>query len=647
MPSSLIQNRRSDVYMTETDLSAIVINTSTSTAGEVIVSSMGPTDVRLYNSYDGFRSKFGDADPFVSFTGYTARDYFREGNQLYAARAVGSGARYAAIALLRNQDTTLEFKPITGGVADPTNPDWNTFVTGTQQCVGLFYPDPGPGSYADNYAVQFVTKDPSTPTGINTDASDTGGVLVAGTYEYVLSSFGQSGETLASNPVTVVIAGGVTTGSIKIGWNLMPNAYGYYLYGRSSSGSGMGLIAQIGQGTQEFVDTGELVPDMSQKPITDPALAAKPSGIFTVNFYDTSINGSVPQESWDVSFFDSTDGTGTTTEMESRVNSFSSMMRYNSNLGTVIGTVNPQNLPVTNLAGGTSGAAPTSFTVANVWTTKFANRNLVPVRTLINGGVSDPVAQRAMDSLAQKRGDCVAMLDTPSDQQQAQQAINYRRAILNLNSNYSAIFSPDVLEADDRLQRSLLVPFSGWAAALCARTDKIANPAFSIAGLNRGLLDILGTRYTYEEPEMDNLEAAQVNYVRTLLGAGTALWEQRTLQNQASALSWLSVRRIANTIKTSMYFAGLYYLQEQNDEFTVRAILKTYETYLTSMVTARALSDFALVSDERNNTADMEIAGVRKVLVVLYPTIPIHELDLDFAITKRTVTVDEVVQTVG
>lgn len=644
---SLIQNRRSDVYMTETDLSSIVINTSTNTAGEVIVSAMGPTDVRLYNSYDGFVSKFGDADPLVSFTGYTARDYFREGNQLYACRAVGTGAKYAAVALLRNQDTSLEFKPITGGVTDPTFPDWDSFVTGTQQCIGLFYPDPGPGSYADDYAVEFVTQDPATPTGINTTAESTGGVLTAGTYEYSLASIGPNGETLASNPITVVIAGGVTAGAITIGWNLMPNAYGYYLYGRSTATPGMGLIAQIGQGTQQFVDTGELIPDMAKKPITDPAQAAVASPIFTVNFYNTALNPSVPLESWDVSFFDNNDGTGSTTEMEKRVNSFSSMMRYNSNLGTVIGAVNPQNLPETNLAGGTSGAAPTSYTVAQVWEKKFANRNIVPVRTLINGGIADPIAQRAMDSLATKRGDAVAMLDVPSDQQRSQQAINYRQVTLNLNTNYSALFSPDVLEADDRLQKSLLVPFSGWAAALCARTDKLANPAFSIAGLNRGLLDILGTRYIYEEPEMDNLEAAQVNYVRTLLGAGTALWEQRTLQNKASALSWLSVRRIANTIKTSMYFAGLYYLQEQNDEFTVRAMLKTYDTYLSTMVTARALSGYALVSDERNNTADMEIAGVRKVLVVLYPTIPIHELDLDFAITKRTVTVDEVVQTVG
>ncbi len=644
--ASLTQNRRSDVYMNEIDLSTIIINASSSTAGEVIVSSRGPTDVRLYNSYDGFRSKFGNANPLVSFTGYTARDYFREGNQLYACRAVSPDAMYSALLLVRNADGSLSLKPITAGVSDPNTPDWETLLSAGEQAIGLFWPDSGPGSYADTLAISFSTKDPATPTGLAVTSEATGGVIVAGTYKYVIAALGVNGETLASNPVTVVVAGAVTAGANVLNWDLMPNAFGYNIYGRTDDAS-FGLLTSLGQGTATFTDTGALIPDTAKQPITDPALVAAPSAIFTVNIFDTAVNSSVPQESWDVSFGDDTDGTGSTTEIEHRINAFSDLINYTSNLGTVLGAVNPQNLSRTNLAGGASGSAPTSYTIAAVWEQKFANKNIVPVRTLINGGVADPVAQRAMDSLAQKRGDAVAMLDVPSDSQKAQQAINYRNLVLNLNSNYSALFSPDVLEADEVLQKSLLIPFSGWAAALCARTDRLANPAFSIAGLNRGLLDILGTRYIYEEPEMDNLEAAQVNYVRTLLGAGTALWEQRTLQNKASALSWLSVRRIANVIKTSMYFAGLYYLQEQNDEFTVRALLKTYDTYLTTMVTARALSGYALVSDARNNTADMEIAGVRKVLIVLYPTIPIHELDLDFAITKRTVSVEEVVQTVG
>ncbi|MGF4020936.1 phage tail sheath subtilisin-like domain-containing protein, partial [Staphylococcus aureus] len=142
------------------------------------------------------------------------------------------------------------------------------------------------------------------------------------------------------------------------------------------------------------------------------------------------------------------------------------------------------------------------------------------------------------DSLAQQRGDCVALLDVPSNAQQFQQAINYRNLQLNLNSTYSALFAPDVLEADTINGKQQYVPFSGWAGALCARTDRVANPSFSPAGLNRGIVNVLGTRYTYDQGQMDALFQAQVNYTQTFVGQGIALWEQQTLAAQMSALSW-------------------------------------------------------------------------------------------------------------
>ncbi|WP_438451105.1 hypothetical protein, partial [Listeria monocytogenes] len=80
--------------------------------------------------------------------------------------------------------------------------------------------------------------------------------------------------------------------------------------------------------------------------------------------------------------------------------------------------------------------------------------------------------------------------------------------------------------------------FSGWAGALCARTDRVANPSFSPAGLNRGIVNVLGTRYTYDQGQMDALFQAQVNYTQTFVGQGIALWEQQTLAAQMSALSW-------------------------------------------------------------------------------------------------------------
>jgi phage tail sheath protein FI len=220
-------------------------------------------------------------------------------------------------------------------------------------------------------------------------------------------------------------------------------------------------------------------------------------------------------------------------------------------------------------------------------------------------------------------------------------AINYRNLQLNLNSTYSGLFSPDVLEADTINGQQQYVPFSGQAAARCAYTDSVANPSFSIAGLNRGLLSVLGTRYQYDQGEMDALFQAQVNYTQTFVGQGTALWEQQTLAAEMSALSWLSVRRIVNVIKVALYQFLLYSLQEPNDDFLGRQIVSSCSDYLQTIQNARGITAFTVVSDTSNNTAQDFNTGVRNVTVIIIPTIPVHIINLQVVISQQGVSFTE------
>ena len=108
--------------------------------------------------------------------------------------------------------------------------------------------------------------------------------------------------------------------------------------------------------------------------------------------------------------------------------------------------------------------------------------------------------------------------------------------------------------------------FSGWAASLCAYTDSVANASFSPAGLNRGLVNVLSTRYTYDDGQASNLYKAQINYTRTFTGAGIALWEQQTLQAKQSALSWLSQLQsvIMAAMQVMAVFIDRYMLREES-----------------------------------------------------------------------------------
>jgi phage tail sheath protein FI len=296
------------------------------------------------------------------------------------------------------------------------------------------------------------------------------------------------------------------------------------------------------------------------------------------------------------------------------------------------------------MTGGDSGTAPTSYDVINAWN-QFSNKQLYGVNLLINGGFSEVNVQKAMIALAEKRGDCVALLDVPSANQRWQSAIDYRNLSLNANTTYASLFCPDVYESDSINGKDLFVPFSGWAAALCAYTDSIADPSVSPAGLNRGILtDVLATRYTYDDSQASNLYKAQVNYTRTFVGAGIALWEQLTLQSKQSALSWLCVRRIINVIKVSLYNGLVPYLQERNDDFTARAIKAVCDEYLGQLKAARAISDFTVST--KTSTAEIN-SGVRRVTVVIIPMIPIHEIQLNVVISKQGATFEEVLSQVG
>lgn len=635
----------SKVIVQEINLSQVITSASTSVVAQAIVSTQGATVPVQFTNGQDYLAQYGNPNAQVSFDVYCALDYFSEGNQLWGLRVPGAGATYAAL-LMYYDGANIQLLPIAAGVLNPTEPDWAALlpVGGSNEAIGLWFPNKGPGSYGDNMAVQIVSANVVTPTGLGAVSAATGGTLVPASYEYQISALSAAGETVVSNPAAVVIAGVAVTNSVSLSWTSEAQATGYNIYGRTSAG--LGLLAQVGQGTTSFVDTGAMTPDVTKQPITSPANAAPPSPTFGINIYDVTQSTSFPVEQFSCSLVDFTDSTGTETEMEQRINPFSQYMQFTSNVPALLTVPPVTNAALTGLSGGNSGTAPTSLQVAGAWAT-FSNKQLYAINILLNSGHSSPDVQLAMDSLAQQRGDCVSMIDVPSASQQFQQAINYRNLNANLNSTYSALFAPDVLEADTINGKQQYVPFSGWAAALCARTDRVANPSFSIAGLNRGLINVLKTRFTYDDGQANALFDAQVNYTKTFIGQGIALWEQQTMAAQMSALSWVSVRRIVNVMKVALYQFLLFSLQEPNDDFLGRQIVGSCTDYLQSIQNARGISSFAVVSDTSNNTAQDFNSGIRNVTVIIIPVIPVHIINLQVVISKQGVTFTEALSQVA
>lgn len=635
---AILEQRASDVRLNEIDLSQVVTSNSATIAAQVVVSTQGPTEPTRYTNAQQYMNDFGIPNAQVSFDVYCGLDYFKEGNDLWAVRCVGAGALYSSV-LLYMDGTDMKMIGISAGVANPTNPDWNTLVPAPGNTpIALFYPNKGPGSYGQRYAVSINSNNIATPTGLTVTSATTGGSLPAATYSYQIAAIGVEGETLASSTVQVVIAGAGTTNRTILEWDLVENAIGYRIYGRTTAG--LGLLVELGQGVNTFSDTGVAVPDTTKQPITNPADAPPPDPEFTVNFYDLEQNTTIPVESFLCTLGYGTDADGNATELSERINPFSQYMKVSTNVPTLSSIPDVDDIAMTQLEGGNSGTAPTSFDVAAAWGV-FTNKQLYSINLMINSGHADPIVQKEMERIARTRGDTVAFLDVPSNQQQFQQAINYRNLDLNINSSYACLFCPDVLEADTINGKQQYVPLSGWAAALVARTNRVANPSFSIAGLNRGLLDVLKTRYTYDDAQATNLFKAQVNYPRTFIGQGIALWEQQTMLAKQTALSWFSVRNISNVIKVSLYRFGLYVIQEPNDDATRMQLVQSFSDYLETVKNARGISSYTVVCDNYNNPAAYVNSGILRATVIIVPTIPVHELRIDFVISKEGVSFTE------
>lgn len=632
-----LTRRASDVRITEIDLSSSIAINSNATAAFVGISSMGPTVPTFYSNFEDFRFDWGNPDASVSFDHYCAYEYFKEGNSLWAVRAVGTGALYAG-ASVKNTSAGATVVTALTGIADPRNPPWNTYVSAGEDALFSITSKRGPGSYGNNLAISIQSTSLDQVLNLNLTPSSSGGTLAANTYTYRIAAVGKGGEALSSASVATTIASG-TTNSVTLTWSAVAGAIGYYVYGRTGT---IFRLATVGATTLTYVDSGTATPDTNYSPITSVSGLPTQTGVFTLNVYDTSVSTSNPVESFTCSLKDQVDETGSQMEITQRVNPFSKYIHVESNVFSIITSplIIKSTSGLVNLGGGASGSAPTSSDITNALAL-FSNKELYTIDVFMNNGRSTAVIQRALDAMASTRSDAVAFLDTPSASQTAQAAVDYRNLTLNLNSSYSAIFSSDLLVSDSNNGKILYIPPSGAMAGLYARTSRLAQPWFSIAGLNRGVLNVLGVRQTYTPGDATLLFQNQVNYMRKFVGKGIPLWEQMTLYTKNSALQFLNVRFLCNVIKRSVYDYLLYGMQEPGDDILRKQLKFGLEDFLKLVQAARGISSYRVVIDDTNNPPALVNSGVLAIAVIIVPILAVREIQLSLVISKAGLTVTE------
>ena len=348
-----------------------------------------------------------------------------------------------------------------------------------------------------------------------------------------------------------------------------------------------------------------------------------------------------PVEKHRVSLFPQIDGNGRQLFIETEINSSANKseiirVRYNSLNGSakLVG-IPPQGTPIQYLSGGNDGILPSNVDIANAWEANFLSRRKVPCRIMINVGHSSPIVHQEIDSLCQRRYDCFGILDMPSDSQLALDAANYRNNILDINSSYTAIYTPDILVADSASDSPIYIPPSGHVAAKFAYSDNVAATWFAPAGLNRGLItQVLGLRHEYDDGQLELLISNNINPITKEYGAGYQIKSAETLQNKASALSNINVRRLLITIEVSLVQALNYSIYEPNTAYTRFLIVQLVTAFLQPIKENSGLYDYAVVCDDRNTTSYLIDEGQANVDIYLKPVLPIKYIQLTSVITK-------------
>lgn len=169
--------------------------------------------------------------------------------------------------------------------------------------------------------------------------------------------------------------------------------------------------------------------------------------------------------------------------------------------------------------------------------------------------------------------------------------------------------------------RKILTTASATLMRVFAINDRDAELWWAPAGIRRGLADhletigyvtgALGGPTTFVENFLDLGTRDElyefpknINPITFIPGRGILVMGQKTTAPAASALDRINVSRLVKFIKRELRKAMFAFLFEPNDKITRDSAKFTVDSFLSGLMSRRALYDFASVSDDTNNTPD-------------------------------------------
>jgi len=299
----------------------------------------------------------------------------------------------------------------------------------------------------------------------------------------------------------------------------------------------------------------------------------------------------------------------------------------------------------TTLSGGRDGSSVSAGNIQAGYQL-FSNDELYDVSLIPMGPTTDVGVVNTVIGIAESRRDCVVFASPPytsvvNATNQSTNIISYRNQLTS--SSFAVLDSGWKYQYDRYNDKYRYVPLNGDVAGLSARTDYIADPWFSPAGYNRGVIkNVVKLAYSPSKTDRDDLYKIGINPVVTFPGQGTLLFGDKTLLARPSAFDRINVRRLFIVLEKAISTASKFQLFEFNDPFTRAQFRNLVEPFLRDVQGRRGITDFRVVCDETNNTADIVDRNEFVADIYIKPARAINFIQLNFVATRTGVSFEEV-----
>jgi len=149
--------------------------------------------------------------------------------------------------------------------------------------------------------------------------------------------------------------------------------------------------------------------------------------------------------------------------------------------------------------------------------------------------------------------------------------------------------------------------------------------------------------YNPNQAQRDELYGKRVNPIVSFPGQGIVLYGDKTALRSPSAFDRVNVRRLFLILERTIKDFSKSVLFELNDTTTRNNFATQVNNYMRDIQARRGMTDFLVVADESNNTADVIDRNEFVADIYIKPSRSINFITLTFVATRTGVSFDEVV----